>query len=103
MLSRMKYLPYACLAAMLAMSGLAYPFLPPVMTIHWSFTLQADGFASKPVAVLILPALVGLLILMQTIGRMGLDTKLEGEFSRVVLIASPVLVAAHALVIAAAL
>lgn len=102
-LLRMKYLPYFSLAAMLAMSALAYPFLPAVMTIHWSLTLQADGFASKPVAVLILPAIVGLLILMQTIGRIGLDTKLDGEFSRAVLVASPVLAAAHVLVISVAL
>ncbi len=100
---RVQYLPFLCLAAMLAMSALAYPFLPKVMTIHWSLSLQADGFASKPIAILISPAAVGLLVLMQTIGRTALDNRSEGGFSLAVLVASPVLAAAHALVIGAAL
>lgn len=44
--------------ALLLLGALLYPSLPDRMAIHWTTTGQVDRTAAKPVAVLLMPAIV---------------------------------------------
>jgi len=101
---RWEYLPLICIALMLVMSAAAYTFLPDMMIVHWDFSVRTDGYARKATAVLILP-IIGLgIICMQLIGRyVAHDGGLEIRFSKAVKFAMPILLIAHAGIIAVGL
>ncbi len=97
---RLEYMPFVCLALMIAASAASYAFLPATMAIHWDFMLRPDSYVARPIAVTILPIITLLIIAMQLIGRtVAHDGSLEIRFSHAVMIGVPVLCAAHLVVI----
>lgn len=59
-------LPLGLIAAALIISLLAYDRLPDQMPIHWNIHGEADRYASKPVALFLMPAvMLGVFLLMK--------------------------------------
>jgi len=101
---RRDWVPPIAIALMLAISAATYPFLPDVITVHWDLALRPDGFAGKPVAVLVLPLISLGLVAMQFVGRrVATAGTAPLRFGPAVIFVAPLLLAAHCLIVGVAL
>lgn len=67
---RSRWLGYLVAAVAAALSAWTYPRLPPRVAIHWGWSGQPDGYASKLLAVAMLPLLIlGLRALLSVLPR----------------------------------
>jgi uncharacterized membrane protein len=97
-------LPLISVALMLVASAAAYAFLPETMAVHWSLTLQPDGYAKKALAVLIMPAIGLVLIAIQLAGRaVSSPEAVPVRFSKAVTVALPVFALVHLVILATGL
>lgn len=87
-------------AVMLVLGALLYGRLPAAMATHWNVAGVADGTTSKPVAILLMPALVvGMSLLFSYVGS-DADDRVVGSLAMLVLLGVQVMMFAINLEIA---
>ena len=85
-LARQRLVAAVVVGALLLLGALLYPSLPERMAIHWNAAGQVDGTATKPVAVLSMPAIVVVVSLLLELAGSDTGDRIVGSVAMLLLL-----------------
>jgi uncharacterized membrane protein len=86
LLARQRLVAAVVVGALLLLGALLYPSLPERMAIHWNAAGQVDGTATKPVAVLSMPAIVVVVSLLLELAGSDTGDRIVGSVAMLLLL-----------------
>ncbi|MFC7325225.1 DUF1648 domain-containing protein [Halorubrum rutilum] len=84
-LARQKLVAGVVTAALLALGGALYGALPDQMAIHWNAAGQPDNVVEKPIAVLMMPAIVVFVSVLFEVTGSDVGERIVGSLAMILL------------------
>lgn len=92
LLTRQKTVAAVVVIALLLLGGALYSSLPSRMAVHWNAAGTVDGTVAKPVAILLMPAIVVSMSVLFEVTGSDADDRVVGSVAMLLLLAVQVMV-----------